>query len=448
MLEIKGKYADAKIFIDEVEDGLFSQIYEIINSSTSDGLKVRIMPDCHVGAGICIGFTSELGKWLNPSTIGVDIGCGMLSSRFSKNHKLNLSDIDLKIKNSIPMGFRIHEESIFKVIPFDEVQQIADRFIAQYNAKFETSYVAPIYNEKWLTGTLKRIDMDVDKFYLSIGTLGGGNHFIEMGIDSNEDYWITIHTGSRNFGLKVADYWNNVARAQTLSSPDAYAKELDNIKQYTIPSSLIPKKIQELKDKYNVGVNKEYLRDDNMIGYLFDMIFAQKYAQWNRETIMNIIKNIIGVSKFEETISTVHNYINPKDMIIRKGAIASYIGEKLIIPFNQRDGILLCEGKSNADWNFSGPHGSGRKWSRSKAKDMITVEQVKKSMKGIYTTSVCKETLDESAFAYKNSSTIEQAIEPTANIIDKIKPILNIKDTGKMISWKEKKEEQKKNRKI
>lgn len=272
------------------------------------------------------------------------------------------------------------------------------------------------------------------------------NHFIEIGIDTNEDYWITVHTGSRNFGLKVADYWNNVAKSQTIVAPDVYARELDYIKQNTLPSNLIPQKIQELKDKYKVGVNKEYLQGDNMIGYLFDMIFAQKYAEWNRTTIMNIIKDIIGISKYEETVSTVHNYIDTKDMIIRKGAIASYVGEKLIIPFNQRDGILLCEGKSNPDWNFSGPHGAGRKWSRSKAKEMVTVEQVKKSMKGIYTTSICKETLDESAFAYKNSETIEEAIEPTANIIDRIKPILNIKDTGKMESCKERKESLKKNK--
>lgn len=446
MIQLKGKYTDALIYIDEVEDGLLSQVYEVINSATSDGLKVRIMPDCHVGAGICVGFTTELGKWLNPNQLGVDIGCGMLSSKFSKKYNLNLSEIDVKIKNSVPMGFRTHEEAVFKFIPFAEVQEVADKFVTQYNARFGTSYEAPTYNEKWLSSRLKAMKMGEDKFWNAIGSLGGGNHFIEIGIDSNQDYWVTVHTGSRNFGLKVADYWNNVARSQSIIAPDQYAKELDDIKQNTSPMSLIPKKIQELKDKYKVGVNKEYLQGDNMIGYLFDMIFAQKYAEWNRMTITNIIKDVIGISKFEEVVSTVHNYIDTKDMIIRKGAIAAYIGEKLIIPFNQRDGILLCEGKSNPDWNFSGPHGAGRKWSRSKAKEMVTVEQVKKSMKGIYTTSICKETLDESAFAYKNSETIEEAIEPTAIILDRIKPILNIKDTGKSESWKERKEALKKNK--
>jgi tRNA-splicing ligase RtcB (3'-phosphate/5'-hydroxy nucleic acid ligase) len=174
-----------------------------------------------------------------------------------------------------------------------------------------------------------------------------------MGVDSTGDYWITIHCGSRNFGLKIFDYWSNVARSQVSSAPETYTKELDEIKQKTLNKNEIPKKIQELRDKHKIGVNKEYLQGDNMIGYMFDMIFAQKYAEWNRMTILNIIQNAIGITKFEEIVSTIHNYIDPVDMIIRKGAIASYIGQKMIIPFNQRDGILLCEGKSNPDFLFS-----------------------------------------------------------------------------------------------
>ena len=439
MLEIKGKYnKDCKIFIDEVEDAAYSLIQNILDQRASENVQVRIMPDVHAGKGIVIGFTMPLTDLITPNWVGVDLGCGMLSAKFSNAYKLDLKQIDIDIKNSVPMGFNVHEDPAFKFIPFGEVQEVADKFAAQYNAKFGTNYVAPTYNEKWLSKKLKDIDIDEVKFWNAIGTLGGGNHFLEIGVDSKGNYWITIHSGSRNFGLKIADYWNNVARLQMSVPPDVYAKELDRIKQTTFPMNLIPKKIEELKAKYKVGVNKEYLQGDNMMGYLFDMIFAQKYAEWNRMTMLNIIQNVIGVSKFEEIISTVHNYIDPKDMIIRKGAIASYAGQKLIIPFNQKDGILLCEGKSNPDWNFSGPHGAGRKWSRSKAKEMVTVAQVEESMAGIYTTSICKETLDESVFAYKNSSTIEEAIEPTAIIIDRIKPILNIKDTGKAISWKEK----------
>lgn len=448
MIELKGKYnKDCKVFTDDLELDAISMIQSILDQPVSSGVQVRIMPDVHLGKSAVIGFSMPLNGGVSPNWIGVDAGCGMLSAKFSKKYKLNLAEINSDIKSKVPMGFRIHDESAFKFIPFREVQEVADKFIERYNDKYNTSYVAPTYNEKWLSKKLKDMDMDESKFWNSIGTLGGGNHFIEIGVDSNSDYWITVHSGSRNFGLKVADYWNNVARSQMMVAPDIYAKELDEIKLNTFPLNLIPKKIQDLKDKYKVGVNKEYLQGDNMIGYLFDMIFAQKYAEWNRMTMLNIIKSIIDIDKFDEVISTVHNYIDPKDMIIRKGAIASYIGDKLIIPFNQRDGILLCEGKSNSDWNFSGPHGSGRKWSRSKAKEMVTVNQVKDSMEGIYTTSVCKETLDESAFAYKNSSIIEKAIEPTAIILDRIKPILNIKDTGKVESWKERKEEAKKGKK-
>lgn len=184
MIQLKGKYTNADIYIDEVEDGLLSQVYDVINSSTSDGLKVSIMPDCHVGSGICVGFTMELGNWLNSAHIGVDIGCGMLSSKFSNKYNLNLSEIDNKIKRYVPMGFRIHDEAIFKFIPFDEVQEVADKFIAQYNVKFGTSYKAPTYNEKWLSGMLKRIDMDVGKFYSAIGTLGGGEMIATVSVNS------------------------------------------------------------------------------------------------------------------------------------------------------------------------------------------------------------------------------------------------------------------------
>ena len=439
MIELKGKYnRDCKILTDEVELEAYSLIQAILDQPVSEGVPIRIQADTHVGKGIVIGFCMPLNNtMLNPLHIGVDIGCGMLSGKFSGGYKLDLPTLDSDVKLAVPMGFNVHESCQFLTIPFEEVQEVADRFVTSYNKKFGTSYTAPTYNTKWLTNKLKEIKIDEHKFWNAIGTLGGGNHFIEMGKDSNDDYWITIHCGSRNFGLKIADYWTNVAKSQMLIAPDVYAKELETIKLTTNPRNLIPKKIQELKDKYKVGVNKEYLLGENMMGYMFDMIFAQKYAEWNRSTILSIIQKIIGIKNFEEIISTIHNYIDPKDMIIRKGAIASYVGQKLIIPFNQKDGILICEGKSNPDFLYSGPHGAGRKFSRSKAKQLVTVDQVQESMKGIYTTSICKETLDESVFAYKDSNEIEKLIEPTVTILDKIKPIWNVKDTGKQISWKE-----------
>lgn len=445
MIELNGKYTDAVIMIDDIEEGVFEQVYSIINSPTSKGLKVVIQPDTHVGNSICIGFSMELGDYLNPSHIGVDIGCGMASAKFSKDTKINLEKIDTLVRERIPMGFNLQERNRLKTIPYNEVQQIADTFINKYNQKFGTSYVAPTYDENWLKAKLKQIKMDGEKFWNANGTLGGGNHFVEISKSENTgDYWVTFHSGSRNFGLKVADYWTNVARGKVIIASDEYNKERDFILLNTVPKNLIPKKLQELKEKYELGINKEYLTGDNTIGYLFDMIFAQQYALWNRMTMLDIFKTIINISEYDEVIHTIHNYIDFKDFIIRKGAISSYSGQKMIIPFNMRDGILLCEGKSNPDWNFSAPHGAGRLMSRSKAKSEISFKKFQETMEGIYSTSVCKETLDESPFAYKDSKVIEEAIEPTAVILDRLKPILNIKDTGKSVSWKERKAASKK----
>lgn len=439
MIKLNGKYnRDCMVFCDDVEHQAISLIQSILDKQVSEGVPVRIMPDVHAGKGITIGFTMPLTKLLSPALIGVDIGCGMQSTRF-QGDKLDLVEIDKRIKNEIPMGFNIQDDIRFKTIPYGEVQEIANAFVKKFNEKFKTDYTAPTYNEKWLTQKLKDIKMDSKKFWNSIGSLGGGNHFIEIGVDETNMNWLTVHCGSRNFGLKIADYWTNVANGIVKNVPKEYNILRDKIIQTTMPKSDIPKKLDELKRSFEFGVDKEYLKDDNLIGYLFDMIFAQQYAVWNRTTITNQIIDIIGINKIEETIETTHNYVNFKDLIIRKGAISSYVGEKMIIPFNMRDGILLCEGKGNQEWNNSAPHGAGRIMSRSKAKVSVDLESFKKSMENVYSTSVCKSTLDESPFAYKNSKMIEDAIGPTATILRRIKPILNIKDTSTSKSWKERK---------
>jgi len=446
VLELKGKYnKDCKIFVDEVEQEAISLIQSILDKQVSDGVPVRIMPDVHAGKGITIGFTMPMTDMLSPNYVGVDIGCGMLSARFSGQVSMDLEKVDIAIREKVPMGFNTHEERIMTEIPFNEVQKIADDFTKNYNEKFGTSYVAPTYNEKWLDKKLKDVKIDPTKFWMSIGTLGGGNHFIEIGkSDVSNSYWVTIHSGSRNFGLKIADYWNNVANGKVKNVPKEYNIELDNLIQNTVPKSDIPKKMKELKEKYGFGIDKEFLQGDNLMGYLYDMIFAQQYATWNREVMLNSIKKALKIKKFEEVINTIHNFVDFKDFVIRKGAVASYKGEKLIIPFNMRDGILVCEGKSNEDWNNSAPHGAGRLMSRSKAKESVDLKDFKRTMKGVYSTSVCKSTLDEAPFAYKSSEMIEQAIEPTATILEKIKPILNIKDKSEGMSWKERRKKKKK----
>ncbi len=445
MLELKGKYnKDCKIFIDEVELEALGLIQSILDQKVSDNVPVRIMPDVHAGKGIVIGFTMPLTNMLNPSYVGVDVGCGLVGAKFSRTTSMDLEKIDKAIRERIPMGFELHDHVTLKDIPFSEVQKISDLFTKKYNEKFGTSFVPAIYSEKWLNGTIRRIGIDSVKIFNGCGTLGSGNHFIEIGKDTAGDFWVTIHSGSRNFGLRVAEHWIKEAKKDVCIAPEVYNKELDNIRLNTLDKNTIPDKIKKLKEKYNLGINKEFLQDKNLYGYLVDMIFAQSYAMWNRMAMLEIIKKIINIKKFDEVIHTVHNYIDFNDFIIRKGAISSYVGQKMIIPLNMRDGILLCEGRSNADWNNSAPHGAGRIMSRSQAKMSIDMDKFKRSMKGIYTTSVTKETLDESPFAYKNSKIIEESIEPTAKILDKIVPILSIKDCGKDETWKERREKMKK----
>jgi RNA-splicing ligase RtcB len=270
MIELKGRYnKDCKILIDEVENEALALIQAILDQPASEGVPIRIQCDTHAGKGIVIGFTMPLTQLLNPAWVGCDVGCGMISAKFTSEKELNLEEIDNSIRKVVPMGFNLNSASIVKNIPFERAQETADKFVKKFNEKFGTSHIAPTYNEKWLMKMLKDIDMDVTKFYSAIGSLGSGNHFIELGKDSKDNYWITIHSGSRNFGLKVFDYWMNVANGKVKVVSDEYNKELDYILQNTYPKSDIPKKMKELKDKYKVGINKEYLSDENLIGYLF-----------------------------------------------------------------------------------------------------------------------------------------------------------------------------------
>ena len=446
MIELKGKYnKDCKIFVDEIENEAISLIQSILDQPASEGVPIRIQADTHAGKGIVIGFTMPLTNQLDPAWIGVDIGCGVLMASFPNTYKMDLEKVDIKIRERIPMGFNVHEERVFESIPYDNVQRIADEFTNKFNDKFGTSYVAPIYDENWLNQKLKDIKMDASKFWNAIGTLGGGNHYQEVGkSEINNNYWISIHSGSRNFGLKIADYWTNVANGKVKKVPKEYNDELNNIIQNTIPKSDIPKKMKELKEKYGFGIDKKYLEGDNLIGYLWDMIFAQQYAVWNRQTMLDQVKKALKIKKFDEVFDTTHNYVDFRDFIIRKGAISSYENEKMVIPLNMRDGVLICEGKSNKDFNFSAPHGAGRLMSRTKAKESVDLNDFRKTMKDVYSTSVCKSTLDESPFAYKSSEMISEAIEPTATILEKIKPILNIKDKSEGMSWKERKAKKRK----
>jgi group I intron endonuclease len=422
MLEIKGKYATAKIMIDTVEEELIRQLYKIVNNPAFHDPMV-IMPDCHAGKGSVVGFTMPLTDKIIPNTIGVDIGCGMLATRITNGENLIvefiknvLPSIEHEIRRSIPFGQNIHKHSILN---------------------FEKDFPWQSHDIKWFENKCKQIGIDTRYACNSIGTLGGGNHFIEVGIDLNNCIWFVIHTGSRNFGLKIADFWTDVAQSKDKTLLDLEMKKaIDIIKANASTPELRQRINQDIKlarlkiygraDK--ISEELEYLIEADAQGYLEDMVFAQSYAAFNRKIIQKLIlKNVFSDLTVFEEIESIHNYIDFKDNVIRKGAISAHKNEIMIIPFNMRDGILICKGKGNEEWNNSAPHGAGRVLARGAAKRTLSLEKFKEQMEGIYSTSVVAATLDEAPDAYKPAAVIEDAIEPTAEIINRIKPLINLK---------------------
>jgi RNA-splicing ligase RtcB len=332
-----------------------------------------------------------------PNLVGVDIGCGMLTINLGKLN-INLPKLDEFIHKNIPAGEKI----------YDTAQE------------YDVNITEMVCYDK-----LKH----KKRFDCSIGTLGGGNHFIEIDKDEDENLYLIIHTGSRNLGTQVCEYYMKVAENKLLHRQNLAIKEIVESLKKKGKENKIESEIAKIKDKYKL-INKNLLPlyDNDFVNYLYDMNICQEYARENRERIAKKIIEYLGfkISDFEY-FHTVHNYINMNDMILRKGAISAYKGEKVLIPINMRDGSIIAIGKSNGKYNFSAPHGAGRLLSRSRAKEKISLEEFKKSMNGIYSTSVCKNTLDESPFAYKSIDDIIPNILPTVEIIKIIKPIYNFK---------------------
>ncbi len=433
MIELKGKYnKDCKIFIDNVESEAVELVQTILNHEISEGVQVRIMPDTHVGKGIVIGFTMPMTTIVNPNYIGVDIGCSVTSYKLNKRFDASeLPKIDKKIRKVVPMGHEIRKSRDFNHWWVGEYMQTvtsnANQFIEQWNIRFSDNKQVVNINREYITELCKKIGTGENSFYNSVGSLGGGNHFIEIGESANDgSHYLTIHSGSRNFGLKICSY-HAKKMTGTKILPQEYHDKFADITRNTVPTSDIPAKLAELNEAYKVGKKEYLLQGDDMYNYLVDMVIAQTYAEFNHQAMAHSI--FVGLRDVEavDRVHSMHNFIDTKDWIIRKGAIRAYDGERMIIPFNMRDGLLICEGKSNADWNCSAPHGAGRILARNKAFKTLNMEEFENEMQGIYSTSVCKSTLDESPMAYKDKNMIIDAIKDTATILDTIKPILNIK---------------------
>ncbi|MDO5297680.1 MAG: RtcB family protein [bacterium] len=362
MINIQNTYNNAIVYADTLDSGAEGLIRALCGSPLSAGCTIRIMPDVHAGKGCAIGTTMTLTDKIAPGLVGVDIGCG-LSVYKIRCKKLELQKLDKTVHQAIPAGRSVRAK--------------AHRFAEQLDL------------DELCSGR----HVQKDKALCSIGTLGGGNHFIELDKGQDGAFWLIIHSGSRKFGAEVAEFYQK----------EAYADMPDGI-------------------PYEFAYTTGALMQD----YLHDMQITQKFAEINRQAMA---AELIKAMKWdvEDYFSCIHNYIDTERMLLRKGAISAQAGERVLIPLNMRDGCLICLGKGNPGWNYSAPHGAGRLLSRAEAKQSFTLSQFKKEMAGVYSTSISKETLDESPMAYKPMQTILKQIEPTAEVKERIYPVYNFK---------------------
>jgi RNA-splicing ligase RtcB len=415
-MQVRGKYAEAVIFTEEVEQEALAQIINILNQPMMKGVKVRIMPDVHAGAGICIGYTATLNDYVVPNFIGVDIGCGMTALPLGKL-PVNFPKLDKFIRNKIPNG-----NSVYQKFDEDFVRDVFYGFINSGELSFPAFKGA-------VNDTALAIKTKPARHMCSIGTLGGGNHFISLDENKGGELFLVIHSGSRNFGKCVAEYHQNIAKSPAISA-GRMAELVEEIKR-TTPREQIEAKIRELKNSVEQKrTGLEWLKGEEARNYENDMVLAQRFAQLNRRVMIAKIAGHLGFRYAEaDLIESVHNYINFKDGVIRKGAISAQKGEQVLIPLSMADGILYGEGLGNEDWNCSAPHGAGRLMSRSKAKDAITVEEYARRMKdaGVWSSCIGRSTLDEAPQAYKDPAVIKDAIGGTVTVLDHWREVYNFK---------------------
>lgn len=389
MIELRGKYNTAKVFTDNTEPGAVAQIINLLNQEFTRGSKIRVMPDVHAGAGCTIGTTMTITDKAVPNLVGVDIGCGM-ETVLLRDERVEPQKLDKVIHENIPAGFAVR------------------------------ATVHAYMGEIDLTSLLCARHVNLDRAARSMGTLGGGNHFIEMNKDDEGRLYLVVHSGSRNLGKQIAEYYQEATVRSLKDRSKVVAEFKRQGREAEIQAEL--RRLAVLKIDKTLAFAEGQLFDD----YMHDMEIAQRYAELNRKAI---VKEIVRHMKFkaDESFTTVHNYIETGTMILRKGAISAKAGERILIPMNMRDGSLICMGKGNPDWNYSAPHGAGRLLSRSAAKQSLTLSQFKASMEGIYSSTVNKSTLDESPFAYKPMEEIIGNISETAEILKIIKPVYNFK---------------------
>lgn len=394
--------SNIKIFAKTIEETAREQIEQFASLEAFKNSKIRIMPDVHSGAGCVIGFTADLGDKVIPFVVGVDIGCGMFAVNMGKVD-IDLRAVDAFIRTFIPSGMNVNNT------PLVTLEESRIKELKCYDSL-----------------------RNVERLVNSVGSLGGGNHFIEIDVDeSTGEKWLIVHSGSRNLGKQVAEIYQDIAIKKCHNRETEVKMLISDYKKQGREREL-SKAIIELR-KQNPYIPKDlcYLEGEDRENYLHDMKICQRFAKINRFFIADAIllflfNNDIDTIGKMECFETMHNYIDDNN-IVRKGAISAQKGEKLLIPINMRDGCILGVGKGNEDWNCSAPHGAGRLMSRSKAKETLTMEEYQNTMNGIYSTSICNETLDEAPQAYKPLEEITSLIKPTVDIISILKPIYNFK---------------------
>ncbi|MDR1858717.1 MAG: RtcB family protein [Treponema sp.] len=404
MLEIFGKYSTAKVFANSLDELSRNQIESLCNQPFAAGSTIRLMPDVHAGAGCTIGTTMTIGDKIVPNLVGVDIGCGMETVVIDANapsaRNFDPARLDKIISAHIPSGMDVRDtgHEYAKMIRLENIRCPA---------------------------------IDSARARKSIGTLGGGNHFIEANRDDGGNLYIVIHSGSRHLGKEIAEYyqeeaWKQLNKNRKQDVSECIAKMKAEGRKKEIQSIVSKIRSQVITD---IPRELAYVSGELLGDYVNDMKITQHFALVNRMAMMAIIlqESNIPEEAIHERFSTIHNYIDTESMILRKGAVSARLGEKLIIPINMRDGSLVCEGLGNPDWNYSSPHGAGRIMSRSRAFATLKMEDYKKAMEGIYSTSVNSETIDESPMAYKNMDDIVANIGPSAKILKIIKPVYNYK---------------------
>ena len=399
MIEVRGKYNTAICYTQELESGACGQILEVCNQEAFQNSKIRIMPDVHAGKGCTIGTTMTIVDKVVPNLVGVDIGCGMYTVYLGKV-EIDLANFD-EAAHSIPCGRQVWEGR---------------------QARFDLTQLRCYRNLK-----------DSKRLERSLGTLGGGNHFIEIDKDDNGDVYLVIHSGSRNLGTQIAKIYQNLAISLNLGKEEYFREREALIASYK--SKGLKKELQKaLKDleqsfrakRPTMPADLCYLYGSFMDDYLHDIAICQDFARENRELMAKILLEKTGLHPIS-AFQTIHNYIDVEERILRKGAVSAKEGELLLIPINMRDGSLICRGKGNPDWNYSAPHGAGRLLSRSMAFEQLTMEEYQAQMAGIYSTCIDPTTLDESPMAYKSMDEILANIGPTADVLTRIKPIYNFK---------------------